>query len=275
VLKRDRNAGLLVHAGSVASASTIEPIVDVETHRAALAILDSRGYTRSGREPIVHWLTGIPVCGVCGSPMKGKEVMDRTLGKRVRRYFCATRVDRTTTVEGRHPAIVAEYLEDAVYKGMAASLLHGRGDAMNAEQAAGVEALAARLRDVGEAREDIVALVASKALTRAQAAAALNELNEEQEGLERALMASQRALSGDLNLAALRRQVFGHRTVSWTDASVATKAIREAIEALDITLRRSLVQELVHVTVEPGRGAKRVHIEHIATPSLNEQSQAA
>lgn len=101
-----RNAGLLVARGKVQPVSLIQPIVSVELHEQAVAILTApgRGVT-VGPKPELNWLSGPLYCSVCGRPMRGKNI------SRVPHYLCESKIYGQTPGE-RHVAMLASAAED-------------------------------------------------------------------------------------------------------------------------------------------------------------------
>lgn len=87
VLLRERNAGLVVHHGTVVGSGDWEPILDEDTHRRVVAILsDPSRRTSPPSSAIKYLLSGIARCGVCDGPMRvltqGKD------GRKSDTYVC-------------------------------------------------------------------------------------------------------------------------------------------------------------------------------------------
>jgi DNA invertase Pin-like site-specific DNA recombinase len=92
MLMRPRNAGLRVHHGEIVGAGKWEPIISADEFYQVKAILaNPERRTTPGRNGLVHLLSVIARCGVCGAGVtvsKGRPY--KGLAKRV--YRCPTRV---------------------------------------------------------------------------------------------------------------------------------------------------------------------------------------
>ena len=89
-----RIAGLRVHRGNVVGKAQWEPIISVH-ESARLRTLLTDPARRSTRPPRSYFLTGLVVCGRCGSPMTGVAHMQarskaKARGEKTRRYICVS-----------------------------------------------------------------------------------------------------------------------------------------------------------------------------------------
>src|SRR5215207_9344423 len=92
MLMRPRNAGVRTHHGEVIGRGQWAPILSPEDFHQAEAILSNpMRRTTPGRDGLVHLLSAIARCGVCGAPVtvtKGRAYK----GIRKRVYRCPQRV---------------------------------------------------------------------------------------------------------------------------------------------------------------------------------------
>lgn len=70
VLIRPVVAGLLTYRGEIVGKAPWPAILDEDTWRAVRAEIDSRPRQDT---TLVHWLTGLAVCGLCGSRLRGND----------------------------------------------------------------------------------------------------------------------------------------------------------------------------------------------------------
>ena len=90
IIMRPRNAGLSVYKGEVVGDAVWEPLVPLETWKAACAILSDERRTTNGRGGTIKWLgSGLYVCGVCQQP--ALRVVGQSGGRRY--YRCAARAN--------------------------------------------------------------------------------------------------------------------------------------------------------------------------------------
>lgn len=86
-LRKARNAGLREHNGAVVGKGTWPALVDEDTWRAAMAVMDAPGRTPGRKAVRRHLLTGVLRCGVCGGHLSGNWVMKRD-GSHAIDYTC-------------------------------------------------------------------------------------------------------------------------------------------------------------------------------------------
>jgi DNA invertase Pin-like site-specific DNA recombinase len=83
ILKGPRVTGLRRFRGQIVGEAEWPAILDRDTWEKVCTALDERAGT--GANTLVHWLTGVLFCGLCGNPLKGAS------GNGGPRYWCATR----------------------------------------------------------------------------------------------------------------------------------------------------------------------------------------
>ncbi len=103
VLRRPRNAGLMEHQGQITGAAQWPAIVDEETWKAVIAVLDQPGRKTTPGPAPKHLLSFLARCGVCAGPVictsnRGGRV-SREPG-RIRRMSAGTRCSSTRSSSG-------------------------------------------------------------------------------------------------------------------------------------------------------------------------------
>lgn len=79
-LRAPRNAGLRSHNGEIVGPGTWPGLVDEETWRAAQSVLNTPGRGPGAKSVRKHLLTGVLVCGKCGSRrMAGKQTLEKSI----------------------------------------------------------------------------------------------------------------------------------------------------------------------------------------------------
>lgn len=253
-----RYGGALSHKGEIIESKHVKAIVKPKRAAAARALLaDEKRRTTPG-PGVRHLMSGIAVCGVCGSSM----------------YFMR---DYRCRADSSHPSIQKKSLDPKVEAEVIAALLLG-GPALNAldPDAAAIAPLTASLaRNEAEVAQ-VVADRSDALLTPAVARVELLRLKSEREAVERQLdEARERSAIASLLLDLRLRVIPGTQTVSIEDAVSMKKEIRARWAALDLDPQRTLVRALVDVRVSPGRKPERVSIEHRIVRDLNEAADVA
>jgi site-specific DNA recombinase len=151
MLIRPRNAALRTHHGEVIGRGQWAPILPPEDFHQVEAILSNpRRRTTPGRDGLVHLLSALARCGVCGAPMtvtKGRAYK----GVRKRVYRCPQRVHVLRDQESVDDLVTQVILARLALPDAKTLLVdHGRAD--KAETAARLaQELQDRLRDAAEA----------------------------------------------------------------------------------------------------------------------------
>ncbi|GMA32573.1 recombinase family protein [Litorihabitans aurantiacus] len=180
LLRNPRNAGIRAHKGVEVGEGTWEPIVDVETFRAAVTLMSGRG--TPGPRAQVFLLTGLALCGVCLA--EGREVTvhvgtqskPHTDGTRRRTYRCSARPGHLS----RSLAPIDERVRMVTLGVMLGAAASG-----SAEPSPTVVPLIAQLGQLqAEAEEWGRSAVGAGAAVRSAALAAIAELETRSEALE-------------------------------------------------------------------------------------------
>ncbi len=223
MLSNPRYAGVLVRNGEVMGPGVWPAILDVDTHRAVVAILSDPARRRPGA-PRRYLLSGVATCGVCGRRCYGATE------KRGPLYLCQTRA---------HVVRRAEQIEELVEETVIARLsrpdaaeLFARPDTSDraAALAQSVQQTRARLDGLAEA-------FASGSIDAVQLGAGSKRL--------RPVLARDTA-----ELAALAQAPILAPLVGVAD-------VRARWSALSVEDRREVIAQLMSITIDPaGRGAR-------------------
>lgn len=138
IIESPTYAGLRTHKGEVVGKATWEPLISLDEHERILAVLadPSRRSNHRGSEP--HWLlSGIAVCGVCGSSMR------RQKNRGYNTYVCAKGFCVARSVRSLDPYVTEHALRRLEGQDLLADL--GSQDADMATAVAEVTALRQRL----------------------------------------------------------------------------------------------------------------------------------
>ena len=263
-IRKPRNAGLREHTtigpdgtttSEIVGKGTWEPLVEESLWRAAIAAMDrrpGRGGRGMRRAYSRHLLTGMMLCGKCGTTMCGSWVMDKTGGKSGR--------PKAGQVKEPHPGEVRHSI-NYVCKGcrgvsirardlepMLISLIGGR---LAMEDA--TDLLKAEIHDAADAqriRDEKQALYARLdefAVERAQGLMTGRQLQIATESVQREIDALERTEEDQERLRVFDGIPLG-----------SPKAIA-AVEKLSPDRLRAVMRLLTTVTIKPvGRGSQRV-----------------
>ncbi|MFK5691373.1 recombinase family protein [Ornithinimicrobium sp. LYQ92] len=223
LLKNPRHAGLRVYRSEVVGKGTWPAIIDEETHHAVRALLSDPSRHKAGR-PRRYLLTGVATCGTCGATVRGVTEPRGPL------YYCQTR---------KHIARRAEDIDNLVH-----------------------EFVIARLRQPN----------AVEIFARPQQKDKAADLRQEQSRLRTTLKGLAEAFAdGDIDRAGLKagsKRVNDRLEVVTTELADLTRTpiladlarsddVATAWEQTDVDTQRTIVSELLHVTIHsPGRGAR-------------------
>jgi site-specific DNA recombinase len=152
LMVRPRNGGHVEHRGQIVGTIPGEPILDAETYDELVAMVSARrrGRPHSGR----YLLTGVAVCGRCGTTMTATTVSRGGRESRRRVYLCAKRPGRG----GCARSIRAEETEAIVDHYMTELLT----------DPAAITGIATEAAKVGEARVALLAQVDAAELALAE-----------------------------------------------------------------------------------------------------------
>ncbi len=243
ILKRHRNVGQLTRLGEPVTSEVITPILDQEDYDTVCALLERR--STPGRKPEKSWLSGILTCGTCGGPLVMRTVMGPNSYK-VRVYGCKTRIERTKTVSGTHPAIKAELAERSVSLHLYALARMGvfTADRTEGERREVLNRLAELAADASDMTEARMVRGSDKRIIDKR----LGAIEDEREQLSRklALLAAQEGPMITPNEEPVIEEV-----LAWL----------EWLAALPLERRRALAQSGGTYTLGTGRGADRLEID--------------
>lgn len=257
LLTNPHYCGRMVHQGKTLDAVAVPAIVSADTWETVNAILaDPTRRTNPGR-PVTHWLSRRAVCGTCGGAMRVHHGS----------YLCAHAGDvpGVSIRVGLLDAYVARAVARALLVGGPALFLPAEGEpgdvrALVAEHAANAD----RVREVLADRDDDL-LPADVARER------LTALRDERHRIEADLEAARAASSEAHALAEHARGLLPDAEDMPLDAWEArVGVVAERVLAEPLEVRRGLLEALVAVQVDPGRGLSRVRLTYLRTPSLNE-----
>lgn len=223
MLSNPRYAGVLVRNGEVMGPGAWPAILDLDTHRAVVAILSDPARRRPGA-PRRYLLSGVATCGVCGRRCYG------TTERRGPLYMCETRA---------HVVRRAEQIEELVEETIIARLsrpdaaeLFARPD--TSDRAA---ALAQSVRQARARLDGLAEAFASGGIDADQLGAGSKRL--------RPVLARDMA-----ELAALAQTPILAPLVGVSD-------VRTRWSALSVEDRREVIAHLMSITIDPaGRGAR-------------------
>lgn len=233
LLSNPRHAGLRVHRGEVVGEGTWPAIIDVDTHRAIVAILSDPSRQRVGR-PRTYLLSGIAKCGAC----EGKS---RIYGRAERRgpyYVCESKA---------HLGRKIEPIDDFV-----SAIIVERLARPDAAELFAVPDTTERVRDLQKEERSLVARL--DGLAEAFAAGDIDR---------RQLAAGTARLRGRLDAIAVEMPtLLGQSDVS---PLIAADDVGVAWAALPTETCRTIIDTLAEVTIHPaGRGARTLKPETIS-----------
>lgn len=240
VLTRWRNAGQLEHKGEPVGEALYPAITDLETVQAVRAVLLDPSRVKGvfgadgGPKPTTL-MSGLALCGACGSPMKARR-MDDGKGARVGAYTCSARscnlTIRRELLDSEVARAMTRFYMDADVSDLAPS------DADRAEYVR----LQGERGELETERAGIIAMMKSGSLRAAEAADVLGGIEDRHSAVE----AVTEALSRRFALAASMAAPISE--TGRVDLDAAT-AIRTRFDAQHLDLRRRQVQQVWIVTV--------------------------
>lgn len=263
-IRKPRNAGLREHTtigpdgtttSEIVGKGTWEPLVEESLWRAAIAAMDrrpGRGGRGARRAYSRHLLTGMMLCGKCGTTMCGSWVMDKTGGKSGR--------PKAGQVKEPHPGTIAHSI-NYVCKGCRGVSIRARdlepmlialiGGRLAMEDA--TDLLKAEIHDIADAqrirgeKQALYARLDEFAVERAQGLMTGRQLQIATESVQREIDALERTEEDQERLRVFDGIPLG-----------SPKAIA-AVEKLSPDRLRAVMRLLTTVTIKPvGRGSQRV-----------------
>lgn len=245
ILRRPRNAGILVHNGVVQEKSQIEPIVSLADHKAVLALLGTGGQRNVRVEEA--WLSGVIKCA-CGERMTSRN-FHRKGEAPSRRYECSQTLKTYKGVSlpapGPHTGIPADIAEEKVTLTLYGLYTGGWLKAEQSGTADKIKALTERLEELaGEASAITEAYTlpgADKAVLRARA------------GEVESARAKVAAEIDTLRVGSLEATWLAKVMEQKEDSGAAALDFLAWFKGLEYDQRRTIAKSL-DIQVAPGRG---------------------
>lgn len=233
------------YRGETIASDAVVPLVDVELAQTARAVLADPTRRTTPGPTVKHLLSGIVYCGVCDSPMVFMQT-----------YRC--------TADASHPSIIKATLEPLVIREVARAVVSYTGEVRDA----GRTDIRDLVAEHAKLEERVAAVLADRdegLVTASAARSRLVTLRGQREAVEARLEESRSNSSSLVALQGLARRLRGGQV----DAVIARFA------ELSLDEQRELVRQLVRVTVNKGRGAERVGVDHLEAVWLNVGGEVA
>ncbi|TQS44362.1 recombinase family protein [Cryptosporangium phraense] len=230
LLRRPRNAALIDHGGEIIGAAQWPPVLDEATWRAVMAILQDPSRRKPG--PSERWLlSGIARCGKCGATVEAGRTGSRKRPTSQPRpvYQCSVRREMARDARELDDFITALVI-DRLSRADALELLQTPGDDVD------IKALHAEAFELRRQKDEATDMWVAKTIDTRQYGRATAALDAELEAIEARLA------------EVSRRSVF--------DGVVGTN-VEESWSALALDRRRSIISELLLITLQPARRGRR------------------
>ena len=258
LLKRERNAGRLVHKGQVVGEAAFTAIIEPDKHDLLASILANPA-RRISKDRTPRWLmSGIAVCGTCGHVMRPTTVNGRPV------YRCGSTGPRGPV---RHPMIMCHLMDDLVAAKVAAHYLTASGNPVektgsSAATALHIQQQLATVREEKSALAELATTPGFAGIFRKKAAELFARETDLQAQLDSAAVNDSRVLMEVESRRALWSRL-DHR-VPFAQAAEAKADIAKTFKDLPLTERRAIVRSLIRVTVTTGVGTGRVAVESLS-----------
>jgi site-specific DNA recombinase len=273
ILRRPRNAGFIAdRAGNLIERDEggneifgkWETIIDVETWRTVQAILDTPGRkTSPGFQP-VYLSSGIARCAVCGSAMRSNTATDKRRGTRLQILRCSSARKGERHASGR-----LDVLEPKVRQAVLMAFAFGPANLFPDTPGVDIAALQKALDDVLEAQTRVLDHEDQGRISHAVAVMRLNKLRVQETEAREAIEKARASSSTAHMLVDLRRGMFDGTTASFDGTAALVEELGRRFDSLHIEQRRRLVQQLVEITITPGR-AHKFHLTQRVVTSLDD-----
>ncbi|MDN3443391.1 recombinase family protein [Microbacterium sp. APC 3901] len=274
LLTRPRNAGIYIVNGEAMDVpGTWKPLIDRTTHEAVVATLKARSKSTPGRKPR-HVGNMIIRCGVCGERMRSASD-----GHGIAIYRCKSKAveSHPDYKDGkRHCSIRVHFVEEVVKKEIVKAFFIGH-NVLSASTSEGKElsSLYAKIEKLNNQKQDLLASIRGEdaVLTMADITPDLRAIKVALEAAEGQVEALTAEKAHARMLEEIRRSMgyldsATHR-VDWDKAEEMHNALSERYDALTLDTKRTLLDDLLEVTIGPGRGAKKVLVHHKVVTTLN------
>ncbi|WP_158251983.1 recombinase family protein [Cryobacterium sp. M25] len=267
LLLRPRNAGLVVRDGAIQEGITgrWEPLVSRETLSDTTSILTASSRRTAPGRKASYLCSGLVRCGVCGSPMRSHTV--KVDGIITPHYRCASKL-RVSTDPTRHTAVRVEQLDALVRNAIVSAFLFGTGNLVPSAKGIDMTPLHKAQALVRASRDEFKTLIRLGALTAAEVAKDLLELNKNEDIIIGQLQAAAQESAHAAMMVDLRQALVSgpvHMAATWA----AKDQLAEKFDTLPLGQQRELVASLLDITVNKGRKAERIEIIHKVVLSLN------
>lgn len=233
MLRKPRYAGYRTYKGQIAGKGDWEPIIDDDTYERALAVLAAPGRRISrGVEP-KHLLSGIALCGRCGTAMRPNIPKAKNGKARMPAYACPGCMKLTRKMEPVHQVV----------EGIMVALLtrFGAADFIDDEPDA--------TREAKDARDAILARMDTAADEFADGAITARQLARMNERFKTQLAAAEAEMSKHAQSRVLEGMTGENAASAWANASLNRK--------------REIIRELATVTILPSGPGVRFSPEHV------------
>lgn len=263
LLRRPRNAGLMEDQGRIIEDHEVawRPLVNRESWDEVCAILTSPSRsTVESREP--RWLcAGLARCGVCGDILRSATGSDRKASFPI--YRCA-RKGRTATTDGlRHTAVKTADLDLMVRDAIVSAFLLGPTSLLPdaAPEVAELRRIEKRLRAIRQEQDKVTSLIDAPGVSIKIIKEKAGVLHEEEQALLAALEECRRRSAHAAMLAGSAVKLFSGKRVSFRAAVERRIELESSFDELCLADQRTLVRNLLGITVYPGRNLERIDIE--------------
>ncbi|MBC9935506.1 MULTISPECIES: recombinase family protein [unclassified Leucobacter] len=248
--------GCVVRHGEAIKSAHVEPIVSEEIWMAANAILRDPTRQTTPGPARRHLLSGLILCGTCGAKMRYTN----------KGYYCFT-------PKAGHPVIKGEIAEKRVLEQMELAFLTGPPAMFRQEEEID---LIEPMRELEKVNNDMLKTMDREdegLITTAQSVQRLRDLRKRYNALETKIDQLRLQQSSLSVMASLAVNIMPtSRRASLDDGADPVKArkdIRKAFEELDLEQKRNVVQGLMDLTLQRGRGSERLQVVHKIATGLN------
>ena len=239
------------YRGETIASDNVVPLVNVELAETARAVLADPTRRTTPGPAVKHMVSGLVFCGVCGAPMVYMQT-----------YRCKDHPS--------HPSIIKKTLEPIIVREVARAVVSYTGEVRDAGRS-DIRTLVAEHEKLERRAGEVLADRDEGLVTSAVARARLVELREARESVEAQLEEARSSSSALVTLHALARRLQGSQLRSPGQVETVGKSFME----LPLDEQRELVRQLLLVTVNRGRGADRVDVEHLEAVWLNVGGEVA
>lgn len=231
--------GGFVFRGEVIASEEVTPLVGRDLAESARAVLADPTRKTTPGPTVRHLASGLVYCGVCDGPMVYMQT-----------YRCKDHPS--------HPSIIKKTLDPILVREVARAVSTYDGEVRDAGRT-DIRELVAAHKSLEDRAAAVLADRDEGLVSASVARSRLLELRDQREDVERQLEEARSSSSVLVALHALAKRLKGGRV----------EAIGERFLELPLDEQRELVRQLLLVTVDKGRGAERVHVDHLEAVWLN------